>query len=80
MAAPTKAQFEACRKPPLRRAKNVGKNHTFSDLNDQKPWREYNFLWKTSFLQTPLQTNDEYLEKVSETTGGVNMFFFLRPL
>ena len=40
MAAPTKAQFEACRKPPWRRAKNVGKNLTFSDLNDQIPWRE----------------------------------------
>ena len=37
MAAPTKAQFEACRKPPLRRAKSVGKNLTFSDLNDQIP-------------------------------------------
>ena len=40
MAAPTKAQFEACREPPLRRAKNVGKNLTFSDLNDPFPWRE----------------------------------------
>ena len=37
MAAPTKAQFEACRETLLRRAKNVGNNHTFSDLNDQKP-------------------------------------------
>ena len=37
MAAPTKAQFEACRKPPLRRAKNVGENHNFPDLNDQIP-------------------------------------------
>ena len=40
MAAPTKAQFEACRKPPLRRAKNVGENHNFPDLNDRIPWRE----------------------------------------
>ena len=40
MAAPTKAQFEACRKPPLRRAKNVSENHNFPDLNDQIPWRE----------------------------------------
>ena len=37
MAAPTKAQFEACRETPLRRAKNVSKNLTFSDLNDQIP-------------------------------------------
>ena len=40
MAAPTKAPFEACWKPPLRRPKNVCKNLTFSDLNDQIPWRE----------------------------------------
>ena len=40
MVAATKPQFEACRKPRLRRAKNVRKNHTFSNLNDQKPWRE----------------------------------------
>ena len=37
MAAPTKAQFEACRKQPLRRAKNVGEKRNFPDLNDQIP-------------------------------------------
>ena len=37
MAAPTKAQFEACRKPLLRRTRNVGENYNFPDLNDQIP-------------------------------------------
>ena len=30
-------------------------------------------------IEKPQGTNDKDLEKVSETTGGVNMFFFCDP-
>jgi len=79
MAAPGPCQFEACRKPSGRRAKIVSKKETFSDLNDQIPWREWLFSWKSMKIATPPRTNEQVREKVAVVATALTLFYFCNP-
>ena len=79
MAAPGPCQFEACRKPSGRRAKIASKKETFSDLNDQIPWREWLFSWKNMKIATPPRTNEQVREKVAVVATALTLFYFCNP-